>query len=164
MRNIPMKFKIMLGLAGFSLLLGGIANAETRTYRQVKDIVVKENGNVSPSNSKNNLFEYTFEINFPQKTIVRTKIRRLDKTTAANDKTVYTIMQKQALMGSEAGNGGKVLIAVKKDGGEILELGHRFAFTMRTSPFSQVITGIYKRAYAKDRKRFPRKGCKRKQP
>jgi len=40
-----------------------------------------------------------------------------------------------------------MLVAVRQDDGEILELGYRFAFTMRTSPFSQVITGIYKRAY-----------------
>jgi hypothetical protein len=47
-------------------------------------------------------------------------------------------------------------------GGQILELGHRFAFTMRISPFSQVITGIYKRAYEKDRKHFPKKHDRRK--
>lgn len=155
-----MKFKIVLGLVACSILFSGMATAETRTYRQVKDVVVKENGKVNQSDKKNNMFEYTFELNLPQKTITRTKIRRLDKTAASDDKTIYTIMQKQELLGSDAGNGGKVLVAVRKDGGEILELGHRFAFTMRVSPFSQVITGIYKRAYNKDHKHSFQK-CKK---
>lgn len=152
MGNNSMKFKIVVGLIACFILLGGMATAETRTYRQVKDIVVKESGKVSQSDNKNNMFEYTFELNLPQKTITRTKIRRMDKTAASDDKTIYTIMQKQELLGSDAGNGGKVLVAVRKDGGEILELGHRFAFSMRISPFSQVINGIYKRAYNKDHK------------
>ncbi|HVN67877.1 MAG TPA: hypothetical protein VMT55_05845 [Candidatus Sulfotelmatobacter sp.] len=130
--------------------------AEPRTYRQFKDVAVKEKGQVAQSADKDNLFEYTYVINDARTTITRTKVRRLDQTAARDDKTVYNITQKQVLPGSESGNGGKVLIAVRKDGGEILELGHRFAFTMRVSPFSQVISGIYKRVYDKDRGRFRR--------
>ena len=152
-----MKFKIVLILTVCSILLGSTATAEIRAYRQVKDIVVKENGRVIQSDKKENLFEYTFDVNQKKKIITRTKIWRLDRSAARDDKTIYTITQKGVLLGSEAGNGGKVIVAVSKDGSEILELGHRFAFTMRTSPFSQVITGVYKRAYLKDHKHFPRK-------
>ena len=148
-----MKFKLMLAIACLTLL-GGIANAAPRIYRQIKDISVRENGSVSQSDKKENLFEYTFEVDRAQKTITRTKIQRLDKPTAQKDTTVYNITQRRELLGSESGNGGKVLVAVSRDGGEILELGHRFAFTMRISPFSQVITGVYKRIYDKNHKHF----------
>jgi len=139
-------------VAAFLLLCAGLAQAETLTYRQFKDVAVKENGGVSQSGDKNDLFEMTFSIDKAHKTVTRTRVRRLDEAAAHNDNTVYTVTQKQFLPGSDAGNGGKVLIAVRKDGGEILELGHRFAFTMRVSPFSQVISGVYKRVYDKGRK------------
>jgi hypothetical protein len=136
------------------LVCAGLAQAEARTaepriYRQIKDISVKENGAISQSADKDDLFEYTYEINDARTTITRVKVRRLDQPAARDDKTVYKITQKQFLPGSDAGNGGKVLIAMRQDGGEILELGHRFAFTMRVSPFSQVISGAYKRVYDK---------------
>jgi hypothetical protein len=156
-----MKAKILVCLLGCLILACGTAGAETRTYCQVRDISAKENGRVSQSTKKGDLFEYVFDVNYAKKTITRTSVRRLDKAAPEKDATVYNIMQKTELLGSKAGNGGKVLIAVRQDGGEILELGHRFAFTMRTSPFSQVITGVYKRNYAKDRKKFPRKHGKK---
>lgn len=149
-----MKIKWIWCLALGLMLLGGLANAETRTYRQVKDVVVEETGRVSQSDKKENLFEYTYNVDRAKKIVTRTAIRRLDKPTAEKDATVYKITQEPELWGSAAGNGGEVLIAVRKDGGEILELGHRFAFTMRTSPFSQVITGIYRRAYDKEHRFF----------
>jgi len=137
-----------------SIVICGISLGEVRTYRQIKDVAAKENGSVAQSEKNEDLFEYSFSINRTKNTITRTSVRRLDKKTGEKDNTVYTIMQKQKLLGSESGNGGKVLIAVRKDGGEIIELGHRFAFTMRSSSFSQVITGIYQRAYDKDRKKL----------
>ncbi len=158
-----MKAKILLALLACLILTCGTARAETRTYYQTKDIAAKENGKVSLSDKKENLFEYAFEVDREKKTITRTSIRRLDKPTAEKDATVYNITQKLELLGSKAGNGGKVLVAVREDGGEILELGHRFAFTMRISPFSQVISGIYKRAFQKDRKDFPKKHKRYKQ-
>jgi hypothetical protein len=126
------------------------ASAETRTYRQVKDVSVQESGKVNQSGNKGDLFECTYSINYKKNTITRVKIQRLDDKTARDDATVYSIIEKRNLLGSRAGNGGKVLIAVQKNGTEILELGNRFAFTMRPSPFSQVITGVYKRVYEKD--------------
>ena len=152
-----MKLKVFLGFLACFIIICAAGAVETRTYRQVKDVVVKENSGVSQSSSLGNMFEFTYDINRKEKTIIRTKMRRLDKPAADDDKTVYTIMQKQDLLGSEAGNGGRVLIAVRQDGGEILELGHRFAFTMRISPFSQVISGVYKRVYDKDDRHFFRK-------
>jgi hypothetical protein len=131
--------------------MSGIANAEIRTYRQLKDIAAKESGKVSQSNKKGDLFEYTFKIDLGKNIITRIKVHRLDEPTARMDATVYTIMQKRKLLASDGGNGGYALVAMRKDGGEMLELSHKFAFTMRISPFSQVITGIYKREYYKDR-------------
>jgi hypothetical protein len=131
--------------------MSSIAAAEVRTYRQVKDIAAKENGKVSQSNKNGDLFEYTFNIDLKKNMITRTKVQRLDDRSVRNDATVYNITQKRKLLASDAGNGGPAFIAVRKDGGELLELSHKFAFTMRVSPFSQVITGIYKRVYYKDR-------------
>ncbi len=156
-----MKFKIVLCLIACSILLGGMATAEPRVYRQVKDVSVRENGSVSQSDQKENLFEYTFEVDRTKNTITRKKIQRLDKPAAREDATVYNITQKRELIGSESGNGGKVLVAVCKDGSEILELGHRFAFTMRLSPFSQIITGVYKRVYDKNHKPHSRPHSKK---
>lgn len=147
---------LICGLALGCVLLISPVGAETRTYRQVKDVVVTENGQVRQSEKKENLFECAYQIDRKNKTITRTSIQRLDEPAAKKDATVYKIVQREELWGSPAGNGGKVLIAVREDGREILELGHRFAFTMRTSPFSQVITGTYKRAYDKDHKPFLR--------
>ncbi len=157
-----MKAKILLALLVYAMLACGAALAETRTYCQIRDIAAKENGKVSQSTKKGDLFEYVFAVDRAKKTITRTSVRRLDKKVAEKDATVYKITQKTELVGSQAGNGGKVLVAVREDGGEILELGHKFAFTMRISPFSQVITGVYKRDYARDRKKFPRKHGQRK--
>lgn len=135
------------------VLFTGIATAETRTYYQIKDIAAKESGQVSQSTDKSNLFEYTFIIDWQNNTVTRTQVRRLDKTEAVPDGTVYAITaQKHEILGSEAGHGGKVLIAVSQDGKETLELGHRFAIITRISPFAQVITGVFKRDYEKDKR------------
>jgi hypothetical protein len=146
-----MRHRIIFLIAVCFFLIGTAAHAETRVYRQFRDVSTNEKGQVRQSAKQENLFECTYVLDKTAKTITRVKIRRLDdKTAGKDDNTVYNIMEKRALLGSEAGNGGKVMIAVSKDGTEILEMGHRFAFTMRTSPFSFVITGVYRRLYDKD--------------
>jgi len=142
-----MKTRNVLIVAACLIVCSGLASAEPRTYRQFKDVALKEKGQVVQSSDNKNLFECTYAVDAERKTITRTKIRRLDDPVGRADATVYTVTQKKVLPGSEAGNGGKVLIAVSQDGTEILELGHRFAFTMRTSPFALVISGVYKRVY-----------------
>ena len=149
-----MKKGIIVIVAACLILFSGLASAETRTYQQFKDVAVKENGQVHQSGDKDDLFEYTYSVDTARKIITRVKVRRLDQASARDDSTVYTITQGKELIGSDAGNGGKVWIAVRKDGGEILELGHRFAFTMRVSPFSQLISGVYKRVYDKNHEHF----------
>ena len=144
-----MRTRIVLGLM-ICLVISCAASAEIRTYRQMKDVVTTEKGNVRQSDSKGDLFEYTYSIDVANKTVTRIKVCRLDQAEAKKDNTVYKITQNMKLIGSEAGNGGQALVAVRKDGGEIIELSHRFAFSMRTSPFSQIITGVYKRVYNKD--------------
>jgi len=144
-----MRTKIVLGLM-ICLIISCAASAEIRTYRQMKDVATTEKGNVRQSGSKGDLFEYTYSIDAANKTVTRIKIRRLDQAEAKKDNTVYKITQDMKLMGSEAGNGGRVIVASRRDGGEILELSPRFAFNMRISPFSQVITGVYQRVYNKD--------------
>lgn len=145
-----MKLKILIAMILCFILVCGAASAELRTYRQFKDVSVKEKGKVSQSSNEGDLFECTYDINKANNTITRVKIRRLDDPVGRDDSTVYDITQRKELIGSEAGNGGHVIVAIRRDGEEILELSHRFAFTMRTSPFSQVITGVYKRVYDKD--------------
>jgi len=152
-----MRSRIIWGLIACFIIMCGSAGAEVRTYRQVKDVAATEKGNVRQSGSKGDLFEYTFAVDTAKKTVTRIKVRRLDEPAARDDATVYDITQERKLLGSEAGNGGPVLVAVRRDGGEILELSQRFAFIMRTSPFSQVITGVYKRVYDKDHKGRSRK-------
>lgn len=128
----------------------GALCADIRTFRQVKDVSAKENGRVIQSTDIKNMFEYTYLIDHKNNTITRIKVRRLDESASRIDSTVYTITEKKKVLGSEAGRGGSVLVAVQKKGGEILEISHNFAFTTRTSPFSQVITGVYKRVYVRD--------------
>jgi hypothetical protein len=131
------------------------ASAEVRLYRQFKDVSLKENGKVMQTADPKNLFECTYDLDLKNNTITRTNIRRLDDPIGRKDNDVYVIKEKKRLLPSEAGNGGSVYVAVEKDGHEILELGHRYAFTTRTSPFSQVISGVYKRVYDKDHVRKP---------
>ena len=145
-----MRTRIVLGLMICLIISCAVSGAEIRTYRQLKDVATTEKGNVRQSGSKGDLFEYTYSIDIHNKTITRIKVRRLDQIATKKDNTVYRITQDMKLMGSEAGNGGDVLVASRRDGGEILELSHRFAFTSRISPFSQVITGVYQRVYDKD--------------
>ena len=148
-----MKIKIWISIiAGMILVTHTLFALEARTYRQFKDVSTKENGKVTLSNNKGDLFEITFVVDIEKNTITRTKIRRLDQASAIDDETQYIIIQKKNILASEAGNGGKVFIATNKDGSEIIELGHRYAFTTRTSPFSQVITGVYKRVHGCPRK------------
>ena len=145
-----MKTRIVLGLMICLIISCAASGAEVRTYRQLKDVSMTEKGNVRQSGSKGDLFEYTYSIDVANKTITRIKMRRLDQAEGTKDNTVYKITQDVKLMGSEAGNGGRVIVASRRDGGEILELSPRFAFNMRVSPFSQVITGVYQRVYDKD--------------
>lgn len=147
------KRNILWTMIALIVISCGTLGAEIRTYRQFRDVATKENGKVIESSDPHNLFEYTYSIDDKAKTITRTKIRRLDEATPRNDATVYRITEQKNVFGSEAGNGGQVLVAVPKNGSEILELSHRFAFTARTSPFSQVISGVYKRVYVNDRDR-----------
>jgi hypothetical protein len=132
-------------LFGLILLVSLAAATEMRIYRQSKDIVTQENGKVIQSKKPGDLFEFAYQIDFKKNLITRVKVRRLDDPQPHDDATIYTIIQKKRLWGSPAGNGGRALVAINKENGDILELSHGFAFTMRTSPFSQVITGVYKR-------------------
>ena len=91
-----------------------------------------------------------FDIDLKNKIVTRTKVRRLVEEKPVDDSKTYTIMEERKIWSSRAGKGGKVIIAVSKEGKEIIELGSRFAFSTRTSPFSQIITGVYKRIYHKD--------------
>jgi hypothetical protein len=141
---------IVTGLMICFVISFAASASEIRTYRQMKDVATTEKGNVRQSGSKGDLFEYTYSIDETNKTVTRIKVRRLDQAEAKNDNTVYKITQDVKLVGSEAGNGGKVIVASRRDGGEILELSHRFAFSMRISPFSQVINGVYQRVYDED--------------
>jgi len=145
-----MKLKIIMVLLAVLVIESSMAIAEVRTYRQFKDVSVKEDGNVRQSGGKGDLFEYQYSVDYKTKTITRIKMRRLDEDSAKDDSTVYDITGTKKVYGSEAGRGGKMIVAVSKDGSEILELGSKFAFSTRTSPFSQVITGVYKRIYNKD--------------
>ena len=144
--------KICVAIIAF-IILSAPSWAEIRTYRQFKDIAARENGKIVQSGKKGDLFEYTYDINMKNMTVTRIKVQRLDEKTSRKDATIYKIMQKKDILGSNAGNGGWAIVAVRSDGGETLELSHRFAFSTRVSPFSQVITGIYKRVYYKDRDR-----------
>lgn len=132
-------------------VLCSAAFCETRTYRQFVDVAAKENGQVQKSGDKDDLFEFTYNIDEKNGIVTRTKIRRLDQEAAKDDNTIYAITQTKDLRGSEAGRGGNVIVAVQKNGGEILVIGKRFAFTSRTSPFSQIITGVYNRVFVGDR-------------
>ena len=145
-----MKSRFVLIMAVCTVLFCMSARAEIRTYRQVKDVATTENGKVVDSNASGDLFQYTYDIDTANNKVTRTKIMRLDEAVAQNDATEYTITGTKEIVGSEAGNGGAVIVATQKDGNEILELGNRFAFTTRTSPFSQVITGVYRRVYDRD--------------
>ena len=133
------------------ILACAVSAADLRTYRQFKDVATKANGKVSQSAKQGDLFEYTYLVSHKRKTITRIMIRRLDEPTPTKDATVYNIIQKLELLGSEAGNGDDVLVAVARNGTELLELGHRFAFTSRISPFPQMITGVYKRVRLHDK-------------
>lgn len=144
--------KLIIGILACLIIMTGAVNAQPRTYRQIKDIAATEMGAVQQSQDEANLFEFTFDIDPEKGTITRTKVRRLDQETASDDSTVYNIMQNNKLLSSAAGLGGAVFVAVRGDGQEILQLGHRFAFTMRTSPFSQIISGVYKRVYDPEQK------------
>jgi hypothetical protein len=146
-RGTAMRNKFFFMMIIFFIFICMSARAEVRTYRQVRDVAATENGNVVESSAKGNLFQYTYDIDTANNKVLRTKVMRLDESSAHNDATEYTITGVKHIIGSEAGNGGEVIVATQKGGNEILELGHRFAFTTRTSPFSQVITGVYKRTY-----------------
>ena len=157
------KIILMVMVVGF-VISCGTGYSDVRVYRQFKDVSVKENGKVIQSNDKKNLFESTYDVDVEHNKITRTKIRRLDDPIGRKDSEVYTIKEKKRLIPSESGNGGEVLVGVDKDGREILEMGHRFAYTTRTSPFSQVISGVYKRVYDKDHDNDRDKGkCEKQQ-
>lgn len=153
-----MKSRISIFLTALFIISCAAAYGEVRTYRQFKDVSVKEDGKVRQSSGKGDLFEYQFNIDYKNRTVTRVKVRRLDETAAKDDATVYTITGIKKVPGSAAGRGGKMIIAVSKDGNEILELGSKVLFTTRTSPFSQVITGVYKRIYTEsDHEKWKRK-------
>ncbi|MFC1767799.1 hypothetical protein ACFLZ2_04555 [Candidatus Margulisiibacteriota bacterium] len=152
------KLMILVLLTAVMIAVCAPAYGVLRTYRQFKDVSVMQDGNVRTSTGKANLFEYQYNIDLDSKTITRIKVRRLDEANAKDDATVYTITEVKKLHGSKAGRGGKVIVAVSMDGNEIIELGSKFAFTTRTSPFSQVISGVYKRVYtAEDREKWQQK-------
>lgn len=145
-----MRNKIIAVLIVCSVLFAGAARAEIRTYQQFKDVATKENGKVSQSTDKKNLFEFTYDVNMKAHTVTRVMIRRLDQQATQKDATVYMITENGKVYSSEAGFGDDVIVAVAEKGGEILVLGRRFAFSSRTSPFSQLITGVYRRVWTGD--------------
>lgn len=141
-----MRYKLAMALIVL-FAVSCAAQAEVRTYRQYKDISVQADGDVNKSSDKDDLFEYQYNVDYANKIVTRIKVRRLDESTAKDDSTVYTITEIKKIPGSDAGMGGKIIVAVSRNGGEILELGSKYALTTRTSPFSQIITGQYKRVY-----------------
>lgn len=127
------------------LLLLTFSFSQTRTYRQTKDISAKANGKVIASKEDENLFEYSYEINFADKIITRTTIKRLDNNISYQDNKKYTITGTKQILTSSSGDGGEAIIAIAEDGNEIIQLAEDIAFTSRGSDFSQMITGIYRR-------------------
>lgn len=144
-----MRSKILCVMIALLVISCAALGADIRTFRQVRDVATKEDGRVKQSTDMKNMFECTYLIDHKNNTVTRIKVRRLDEASPRDDSTVYTITEKKKVLGSEAGRGGSVLVAVQKGGGEMLEIGQKFAFTTRTSPFSQVITGVYKRVYVR---------------
>jgi len=136
-----MRVKVLV----MTLVLVSIIFAQTRTYRQVKDISARENGKVVTTQKKANLFEYTFKIDLKNKKVVRIRVRRLDAAKSSKDNKLYTITGTKQILESKHGRGGEAIIAIAKDGNEIIQLADDSAFTTRSSNFSQMITGIYKR-------------------
>ncbi|MDR1997739.1 MAG: hypothetical protein LBQ83_05390 [Candidatus Margulisbacteria bacterium] len=135
--------KLAIGL--LLLLAVGLA-AETRTYRQIKDVAAKQNGQVKTSRAKGNLFTMTYEIDRERGLVTRRHIRRLDdKSDGRPSRRQYTIVEKKYVLRSPAGEGGNAIVAVNSNTGELLLLGDTFALTSRTSDFAQMITGIYQR-------------------
>lgn len=133
------------GLIIMLIIVSSLFAGEIRTYIQIKDVATQETGKVQQSQKKADLFEYTYDIDVAQKVVTRIKIRRLDEETPREDATRYDIMQQRQIISSHIGNGGDSIIAIQQGGGELLELGNQFAFTSRVSPFSQVISGVYRR-------------------
>lgn len=131
----------------FLILLCNSLFAEVRMYRQIKDVSVDQKTKVRQSKDQKNLFECIYEINYEKKYVRRISIRRLDEKKARQDNKIYSITKKTDILGSPRGIGGEVVVAVDRDGMEMLELGRRYCFTSRLSPFAQVITGVYKRTY-----------------
>jgi hypothetical protein len=129
----------------FLVLLVSLSVAEIRVYRQVSDVAAKQNGRIEKSSRNDNLFEFTYDVDLARNIVTRTKIRRLDQESAVADATRYKIMSERNVISSKAGTGGPAIIAVEENGSEIIQLGDDFAFTSRTSDFSQMITGVYKR-------------------
>ena len=146
-----MSKKILWLFLGVFILSCSSFAAEVRTYRQFKNVATQEKGKVRESVNPGDLFEYTYSIDLSKNTVTRVMVRRLDQKTPQNDSTVYNITGDKDIIGSEAGNGGRAIVAVQRGGSEILELTHRFAFTARTSPFSQLITGVYRRVWDQDK-------------
>lgn len=131
----------------FLILVLWAEATETRTYRQIRDVATYQTGKVHASRKKGDLFEMTYEIDLENGTVTRKNMRRLDKETGVDDDTVYRITNRRYLLKSKAGEGGNTIIAVHRQTGEILSLGGSFAFSTRTSDFSQMITGVYDRVY-----------------
>jgi len=136
-----------LVLISIALLAWGFSAEDVRTYRQIKDVATYQTGRVRSSSRKGNLFEMTYAIDLDKGTVVRTKIRRLDHSAGADDDTAYRIANRRYLLKSKSGEGGRTIVAIHRETGEVLSLGDTFAFSSRTSDFSQMITGVYKRIY-----------------
>ena len=139
-----MRVRMVLGLLLLLTLLIA-ATPDIRVYRQTKDVATKENGEITQSTDKADLFECTYLVDEAQGVVIRTKIRRLDDAVERDEQVTYEIRRRHHVVKSPVGDGGKTIVAVRKDGGEMLELGDDFALTSRVSPFSQVISGVYKR-------------------
>ena len=57
-----MRSKIVLVVMTVIMIASTLAFAEVRTYRQFKDVATKENGKVTQSTNKGDLFEYTYVV------------------------------------------------------------------------------------------------------
>ena len=118
-----MKLKILILMIAVFFIAHSTANAEVRTYRQYKDVSVQADGDINKSSDKDDLFEYQYSVDYKNKVVTRIKVRRLDEANAKDDDTAYRIIEIKKMPGSDAGYGGKVIVAVSRSGSEILELG-----------------------------------------
>jgi hypothetical protein len=145
-----MKFKTVFLMILILIATSAASQAFVRTYKQFRDVSVNEAGKVRQSTDLHDMFEFKYDIDPDNKKVTRILMRRLDDPIGKTDSAVYTLKEIKRVFDSPEGRGGLVFVAVSRDGEELIELGGNSAFTSRTSMFSQVITGVYKRIYTEE--------------